>query len=167
MQIPIKLFNTLTGHKEEFKPIKSGEVSMYNCGPTVYNYAHIGNLRAYVFVDVLRRTLEYNGYKVRQVMNITDVGHNVEDEDLGEDKMEKGAKREGLSVWEIADKYIEQFKDKTLIIIMDYFNDGFLTISARDQRKKIKLNELLNEAVADLPESSFLFFIFINYSIIF
>ena len=94
MQIPIKLFNTLTGHKEEFKPIKSGEVSMYNCGPTVYNYAHIGNLRAYVFVDVLRRTLEYNGYKVRQVMNITDVGHLTSDGDDGDDKMVKALKRE-------------------------------------------------------------------------
>ena len=70
----LQLYNTLTGKKEEFKPLKDGEVSMYTCGPTVYNYAHIGNLRAYVFADVLRRTLEYNGYAVKQVMNITDVG---------------------------------------------------------------------------------------------
>src|SRR3989338_9633555 len=114
MQIPIKLFNTLTGHKEEFKPIKSGEVSMYNCGPTVYNYAHIGNLRAYVFVDVLRRTLEYNGYKVRQVMNITDVGHLTSDGDDGDDKMVKALKRDNLpmtleAMRQVADKYTSAF----------------------------------------------------------
>src|SRR3989338_5786890 len=116
MQIPIKLFNTLTGHKEEFKPIKSGEVSMYNCGPTVYNYAHIGNLRAYVFVDVLRRTLEYNGYKVRQVMNITDVGHLTSDGDDGDDKMVKALKRDNLpltleAMRQVADKYSTAFKE--------------------------------------------------------
>ncbi|HEY0220938.1 MAG TPA: cysteine--tRNA ligase, partial [Candidatus Paceibacterota bacterium] len=91
----ITLHNTLSGEKEEFKPLKPGEVSMYNCGPTVYNYAHIGNLRSYVFSDVLRRMFEYNGYKVNQVVNITDIGHLSSDADDGEDKMTKALKREG------------------------------------------------------------------------
>ncbi len=111
----LKLYNTLTGKKEEFKPIKEGEVSMYNCGPTVYNFAHIGNLRAYVFADVLRRTFEYNGYKVKQVMNITDVGHLTSDDDDGDDKMMKALKREGKpftfeAMQEIARKYETEFK---------------------------------------------------------
>ena len=84
---------------------------MYTCGPTVYNYAHIGNLRTYVFEDVLRRVLEFNGYRVRHVMNITDVGHLVSDADTGEDKMELGSRRTGKSAWEIADYYTRAFKD--------------------------------------------------------
>lgn len=108
---PIFLFNTLTRQKEEFKPIKKGKVGLYTCGPTVYDYAHIGNLRTYIFEDVLRRTLEFNDYKVKQVMNITDVGHLTSDADEGEDKLEKGAKREGKSVWEIADFYTKAFKE--------------------------------------------------------
>ncbi|MDO8482275.1 MAG: cysteine--tRNA ligase [bacterium] len=112
----LKLYNTLTGKKEEFKPLKSGEVSMYTCGPTVYNYAHIGNLRAFVFADTLRRTLEYNGYKVKQVMNITDVGHLTSDGDDGDDKMIKALKREGKpftfeAMQEIARKYETAFKE--------------------------------------------------------
>ncbi len=91
----LKLLNTLSGKKEIFSPIKKEEVRMYNCGPTVYNYAHIGNLRAYVFVDLLKRTLLFGGYKVRQVMNITDVGQLVTDSDEGEDKMTKAILREG------------------------------------------------------------------------
>lgn len=71
----MKLFNTLTRQKEEFKPIKEDEAGIYSCGPTVYQYAHIGNLRTYIFMDILRRTLEYNGYSIKHVMNITDVGH--------------------------------------------------------------------------------------------
>ncbi len=102
---PVLFYNTLSRRKEEFQPLEPGKVGMYCCGPTVYNYVHIGNLRAYIFDDVLRRTLKYNGYDVRHVMNITDVGHLESDEDEGEDKMEKGASREGLSVWEIARKY--------------------------------------------------------------
>ena len=112
----LKLFNTLTRKKEEFKPIKSGEVGLYNCGPTVYNYAHIGNLRAYVFTDTLRRTLEWNDYKVKQVMNITDVGHLVNDADSGEDKMTKALLREGKpmtleAMKEVAEKYTKAFVD--------------------------------------------------------
>lgn len=101
----LRLFNTLTRRLEEFEPLEPGKVGMYCCGPTVYNYAHIGNLRTYIFEDVLRRTLRFNGYEVRHVMNITDVGHLESDADEGEDKMEKGARREGLDVWELARKY--------------------------------------------------------------
>jgi len=104
------LFNTLTRSKEEFIPIESGKAGMYCCGPTVYNFAHIGNLRAYFFEDILKRVLLYNGYDVNHVMNITDVGHLVSDEDEGEDKMEKGSAREGKTVWEIAEFYAEAFK---------------------------------------------------------
>src|SRR6185295_6618825 len=99
----IFLQNTLTGKKEKFEPIQPGHVSMYNCGPTVYNYVHLGNLRSYIFADVLRRMFEYNDYKVAQVINITDVGHLVSDGDTGEDKMQKGAKREGKTAWEISE----------------------------------------------------------------
>lgn len=101
----LKLYNTLTRTKEEFVPLEPGKVRMYCCGPTVYNYAHIGNLRAFLFNDTLRRTLKFLGYEVIHVMNITDVGHLESDADEGEDKIEKGATREGLTVWEIARKY--------------------------------------------------------------
>lgn len=107
----IYLYNTLSRQKEEFKPLKKGKVGFYTCGPTVYDYPHIGNFRAYLFEDILRRTLEYNGYKVKQVMNITDVGHLTSDADEGEDKLEKGSKREGKSVWEIAEFYTKIFKE--------------------------------------------------------
>ncbi|TRZ50977.1 cysteine--tRNA ligase [bacterium] len=110
------LFNTLTRVKEEFQPIEQGKAGMYCCGPTVYNFAHIGNLRAYFFEDVLKRVLLYNGYKVKHVVNITDVGHLVSDEDEGEDKMEKGASREGKTVWEIAEFYTEAFKSDIALL---------------------------------------------------
>jgi Cysteinyl-tRNA synthetase len=103
----MKLYNSLTKTKEEFKPIKSNEVGMYSCGPTVYWFAHIGNLRTYIFVDLLKRALEYNGYNVNHVMNITDVGHLTSDSDSGEDKLEKGAKKERKSVWDIAQFYTD------------------------------------------------------------
>lgn len=114
----IKLYNSLTRTKEDFKPLKDKEVSVYTCGPTVYWYAHIGNLRTYLFEDVLKRVLTYDGYRVKHVMNITDVGHLTSDEDTGEDKMEKGAKRENKSVWDIAQFYAAAFKKdlKTLNI---------------------------------------------------
>jgi cysteinyl-tRNA synthetase len=91
-------------------PIIPGQVGLYTCGPTVYNYAHIGNLRTYIFEDVLKRTLIYNGYQVKHVMNITDVGHLTGDRDMGSDKMEEGAKREGKTAWEIAEYYTQSFK---------------------------------------------------------
>ena len=105
----IKFYNTLTKEKEEFKPLEDNTVRMYSCGPTVYSYAHIGNFRAYVFMDTLRRTLEYNGYKLKHVMNITDVGHLESDADEGEDKMEKAAKKENKNPYEIAKYYSEVF----------------------------------------------------------
>ena len=104
------LYNTLTRQKEEFVPIRPGEVGLYTCGPTVYNFAHIGNLRTYIFEDVLKRVLAFNGYTVTHVMNITDVGHLTGDRDMGEDKMEKGALREGRTAWDIAEFYTRAFK---------------------------------------------------------
>ncbi|MFH1894475.1 MAG: cysteine--tRNA ligase [Patescibacteria group bacterium] len=106
----LKLHNTLTRKKEIFKTLKKDEVGLYACGPTVYWFAHVGNLRTYIFVDVLKRALEYNGYNVKHVMNITDVGHLTSDADTGEDKIEKGAKREGKTAWEIAELYTDAFK---------------------------------------------------------
>lgn len=103
------LFNTLTRSKDVFVPQEPGKVKLYTCGPTVYHYAHIGNLRTYVFEDVLVRTLRYFGYAVEHVMNITDVGHLVSDADEGEDKMEKGARREGKTAWDIAEFYTRAF----------------------------------------------------------
>ena len=105
----MKLYNTLTRQIEEFVPHDPSEVKMYTCGPTVYHYAHIGNLRTYIFEDILEKTLKYVGYSVNRVMNITDVGHLSSDSDSGEDKMVKGAKREHKTVLEIADFYTEAF----------------------------------------------------------
>ncbi len=105
----LRLYNSLTRKIEEFKPIKAGEVGYYSCGPTVYDYAHIGHARTYIFADILQRVLEMDGYKVKRVMNITDVGHLTSDSDTGEDKMEKGAKKEGRSVWAIAKFYTDDF----------------------------------------------------------
>lgn len=105
----LKLYNTLTHKKDEFKPIDESEVKIYTCGPTVYNYAHIGNLRAYIFMDTLRRILKYNGYGLKHVMNITDVGHLESDADEGEDKMLKASKRENKNPYEIAEYYTKCF----------------------------------------------------------
>jgi len=105
----LKLYNTLTKKKETFKPLKKGIVTMYNCGLTVYDYAHIGNLRAFTFADILRRYLEYKGFTVKQVMNFTDVGHMFGDVDIGEDRMEAAAKREKKDPWSIAEFYIGLF----------------------------------------------------------
>ena len=104
------LYNTLTRKKEKFIPSRPNKVGLYTCGPTVYNYAHIGNLRTYIFEDILKRVLLYNGFKVKHVMNITDVGHLAGDRDMGEDKLEKGAQREGKRAWEIAEYYAEAFR---------------------------------------------------------
>jgi cysteinyl-tRNA synthetase len=100
--VTLRLFNTRTRQIEALTPIDPGCVRMYCCGPTVHAYAHIGNLRTYVFEDVLRRTLELFGHEVQHVMNITDVGHLQSDADVGDDKMEVAARREGQSPWEIA-----------------------------------------------------------------
>lgn len=111
----LKLYNTLKRKKQPFKPLEDKKVGLYTCGPTVYWYAHIGNLRAYIFEDILRRVLEYNGYDVKHVMNITDVGHLTSDADSGEDKMIKALKREGKelnekSMLEMADFYTKAFQ---------------------------------------------------------
>ncbi|MEG2018490.1 MAG: cysteine--tRNA ligase, partial [Clostridium sp.] len=97
----MNLYNTLTRKIEDFIPLEENKVKMYTCGPTVYHYAHIGNLRMYIHEDILQKTLEYLGYDVKRVMNITDVGHLESDEDDGEDKMIKGARRENKTVWEV------------------------------------------------------------------
>ena len=109
----MKIFNTLTRRVEEFVPHESNLVKMYTCGPTVYHYAHIGNLRTYIFEDILEKTLNYLGYSVKRVMNITDVGHLTSDSDSGEDKMLNGAKREKKTVLEIAKFYTDEFKKDT------------------------------------------------------
>lgn len=106
----MKLYNTLTRKIEDFKPLDPENVKIYTCGPTVYSRAHIGNLFSYVCWDLLVRTLEAEGYTVKRVLNLTDVGHLTSDGDEGEDKLEKGAKREGKTVWEVADYYIKLFK---------------------------------------------------------
>lgn len=105
----MELYNTMSRKIEEFVPIKENQVSMYCCGPTVYNYAHIGNLRTFIFEDILKRTLLNNGYKVKHVMNITDVGHLTGDGDDGEDKLGKRSKETGKSVWDIAAFYTDAF----------------------------------------------------------
>lgn len=105
----MQIYNTLTKKKEVFKPIDEKQVGMYTCGPTVYHYAHIGNLRSYIMEDVLEKELRYEGYNVKRVMNITDVGHLSSDADTGEDKMLKGAKREHKTVLEIAKFYTDAF----------------------------------------------------------
>ncbi|MDO8508586.1 MAG: cysteine--tRNA ligase [Nanoarchaeota archaeon] len=105
----IKFRNTLSRKIETFAPIDGSEVKMYTCGPTVYGRAHIGNMRAYIFADVARRVLEYGGYKVKQAMNITDVGHLTSDADEGEDKLQKSAREQKTTAWEISKKYTAQF----------------------------------------------------------
>jgi len=105
----LRLFNSLTRQLEEFQPVHDGEARVYTCGPTVYNYPHIGNMRAYVFADVLGRTLSWKGYKLTHVINITDVGHLTDDADQGEDKMEKMAAEKAQSIWDIAQHYTEAY----------------------------------------------------------
>lgn len=106
----LKIYNTLTREKEIFKPIKKGEAGIYSCGPTVYWFQHIGNLRTYIFSDILKRVLVYDGFKVKHIVNVTDVGHLTSDADSGEDKMEKAAKKEGKNASEIAKFYFDVFE---------------------------------------------------------
>ena len=143
----LRLYNTLTRKKEIFNPIKKGEVSLYSCGPTVYWYQHIGNLKAYIFSDILKRILKYNGYKVKHIINITDVGHLTSDADTGEDKMIKGIKREGLaltkqSIFKLSNIYTKQFKDdlkKLNVIPPERWTKA--TDHIKDQIKLIELIE--------------------------
>ncbi len=121
----LKVYNTLKRKKEEFKPIsKNKEVGIYTCGPTVYWYQHIGNMKAYIFADTLKRVLQYNSYKVKHIINVTDVGHLTSDRDEGEDKIEKEAKKEGKKAQEIANFYFHIFKEdikKLNIIFPDFW----------------------------------------------
>ena len=109
-ETPLKLFNSLTRAIETFVAVHDGEARVYTCGPTVYNYPHIGNMRAYVFADVLGRTLAWKGYALRHVINITDVGHLTDDGDAGEDKLEQAAAKSDRSIWDIAAHYTQAFK---------------------------------------------------------
>ncbi len=112
----IQIFNTKSREKEIFTPIKTGEVSIYHCGPTVYNFQHIGNMRRFIFADLVYQLFIANNYKVKQIINITDVGHLASDQDEGEDKMEKGATREGKTAKEIADFYTEDFLNNLALL---------------------------------------------------
>src|SRR3546814_505647 len=106
---PLMLFDSLTRSLQPFAPVHPGEARVYSCGPTVYNYPHIGNMRAYVFADTLGRTLSYKGYRLTHVINITDVGHLTDDADAGEDKLEKAAAEKAQSIWDIARHYTEAY----------------------------------------------------------
>lgn len=140
----VKLYNTLTKKIEDFKPLNSSRVGIYSCGPTVYDYQHIGHMRRYVGDDILVRVLRENGYDVKHIMNITDVGHLVSDSDTGEDKMEKGAKKFGLSVWNIAKKFEKQFfesaqelniqKPDTIMHATEYIKDQIELIQILEEK---------------------------------
>ncbi|MEK6890780.1 MAG: cysteine--tRNA ligase [Nanoarchaeota archaeon] len=138
----LKVYNTLTRKKEPFIPIQKGKVSMYSCGPTVYWYQHIGNLRSYIFSDILKRVLLFNGYKVKHIINITDVGHLTSDADSGEDKMEKAASKEGKTAKEIAEYYFNVFEkdlNKLNIIIPEKWTKA--TENIKEQIELIKILE--------------------------
>ena len=139
----LTLYNTLARKKETFVPLKKGSVGMYCCGPTVYNYAHVGNLRSYIFEDVLRRVLEFNKFKVKHVTNITDVGHLTSDADVGEDKMLKGAKREKKTVWQIAEFYTKAFKDD--IIKLNIKNPNTWSKATDHIKEQITLIQILEK----------------------
>ena len=149
----IKLFNTLSREKEEFIPLKKGEVGVYTCGPTVYNFPHLGNLRTYIFEDVLKRTLIYNGYKVKHVMNITDVGHLTSDADEGEDKLEKEAKIEGKKPLEIADFYTKAFKQD--LSSLNIFPPNIYCAASKHIKEQVELVKKLVEKdfAYDTPEA--------------
>jgi len=129
------LYNTLKRKKEVFKPIKENEVGMYSCGPTVYWYQHIGNLRAYIFADILKRVLMYKGYKVKHIINITDVGHLTSDADSGEDKIELAVKREHKTAQEIASYYF------------NVFHEDFKKLNILEPTKWVKATEHIKEQI--------------------
>ena len=140
----IHFYNTLTKEKDLFKTIDEKEVKIYSCGPTVYHYAHLGNLRAYIFADILNNTLREAGYNVKHQINITDVGHLVSDDDQGEDKMEKGAAREGKSVWDIAEMYTEAFFNDLKDLNID--KEKFIWTKATDYiKEQIEMVKKLEE----------------------
>ncbi|MBI2050408.1 MAG: cysteine--tRNA ligase [Parcubacteria group bacterium] len=140
MEPYMKLYNTLTRKKQAFKPLKKGSARLYTCGPTVYHYAHIGNLRSYVFADVLERTLAFEGFAVKRVMNITDVGHLTSDADSGEDKVEREAKKEKKSVWDVSRFYADAFfRDCAELNIKKPSRVVRATDTVKDQIKLIQL----------------------------
>ncbi|MHC4606637.1 MAG: cysteine--tRNA ligase, partial [Planctomycetota bacterium] len=113
----LKIYNTLSNRLEEFRPLDPGKVGMYNCGPTVYGYQHIGNYRTFLFADVLRRYLEYRGFEVTQVMNITDVGHLTQDDvEAGEDKIDKVAKEMGWDPFKVAEHFTDAFVEDRKVL---------------------------------------------------
>ena len=138
--MPLHLYDTYRREIRAFAPLEEGAVRMYACGPTVYDYAHIGNLRTYLFEDVLRRALEFCGYQVRHVINITDVGHLVSDADEGEDKMERGARREGESAAKIAGRYTRAFKE------------DFRALNMLEPHVWCRATEHIAEQIADIAE---------------
>lgn len=139
------LYNTPARKKIEFLPINTGKVGIYSCGPTVYSDQHIGNMYAFVCWDLLVRAFKYMDYEVSWVMNITDVGHLTSDADSGEDKMEKGAKREGISAWEIAKKYEKQFLDSLDVLHVDYPKDRFMPHATDYIKEQIEMILLLEK----------------------
>lgn len=139
----LRIYNTLSRKIEDFSPIDSPNVGIYCCGPTVYDYQHVGHMRRYVGDDILVRVLEYDDYKVKQVMNITDVGHLVSDADEGEDKMEKGAKKFGMSVWDIAKKFEAQFLES--IDLLNIQRPSVLMHATDYIKDQIELIEILEE----------------------
>ncbi len=157
----IYFYNTLSKSKEKFTSIHEGEARMYNCGPTVYNYAHIGNLRSYVFADILRRTLEWNGYKVRQVINVTDIGHLSSDGDDGDDKMTKALKREGKPFTKeamrgVADFYFEKFKEDLFALNIEL--PEYFPFASDHIHEDIELIHKLEEKGATYKTSDGLYF---------
>ena len=159
----LRLYNALGRKKETFKPLKPGEAGIYTCGPTVYLYAHIGNMRTYIFEDGLVRALRFLDYRVKRVMNITDVGHLVSDADEGEDKMELGARREGKSAWDIARFYTEAFfRDyKSLNCLMpevlcpatEYINEMIALVAALEKKGfAYRISDGLYFDTAKLPD---------------
>jgi cysteinyl-tRNA synthetase len=140
---PVRIFNTLTRRKEIIKPLKDKRLGMYACGLTVYDFAHIGNLRTYLFEDVLRRVLEFNGFKVRHVMNITDVGHLTSDADTGEDKMEVGARRERKTAWEISEYYTKLFLEDEVKLNIE--KPQIIPRATRNINEMIRLIRLLEK----------------------
>ncbi len=142
--MPLSLYNTLSRRKEEFVPLDPAKVRLYCCGPTVYNFAHIGNLRTYIFEDILRRTLKFNGYAVEHVMNITDVGHMTSDGDTGDDKMELAARAQKKSPWEIARYYEEAFFTDT-----DRLNIERPEVTPRATEHVVEMIELIQRLEAN------------------
>lgn len=152
----IKLYNSLGRTIQDFTPIKAGEVSLYTCGPTVYDYMHIGNLRKFIFDDTLKRMLISQGLTVNHVMNVTDVGHLVSDADEGEDKLEKGAKKDGKTVWDVAQFYLDAFnKDMRLVNVIEPKQLIRATDAIDSQIKMIK--ELLDKEYAYVTDEAIYF----------